>query len=45
MEEKYVEVSGQKLSLEQFQEMQKDPNIKLVLVSEGVYKKLDKLEG
>jgi len=43
--EQLIEVDGQKITKEQFTEMQKNPNIRLKLISEGVYKTLQKLEG
>jgi hypothetical protein len=43
--EKIIEVDGQQVTKEQFEEMQKDSNIRLKEISPGVYKKLIKLEG
>ena len=40
-----IEVDGQKVTKERFVVMQKDPKIKLVKLSEGVYKKLERMEG
>jgi hypothetical protein len=43
--EKLIEVDGQQITKEQFEEMQKDSNFRLKEVAPGVYKKLIKLEG
>ena len=43
--EQLIEVNGEKITKEQFEEMLQNPNIKLKKISEGVYKKLDKLQG
>jgi hypothetical protein len=45
MEVQLIEVNGQMISLQQFQEMQKNPNIRLKEISSNKYKILEKLEG
>jgi len=44
-EQQFVEVNGEKITLEQFNEMKKDPNIHFTEVSPGVYRKLEKMNG
>jgi len=43
--EQFIEVNGQQISKEQFEEMQKNPNIRLKKISENCYKTLEKMEG
>lgn len=45
MPEQSIILDGKEVSKEQFQEYQKDPNIKLKLISENTYKSIQKLEG
>jgi len=45
MEEQLIEVNGQQVSKEQFQEMQKNPNIRLKEIAPNKYKTLEKMEG
>lgn len=45
MTEQLIEVDGNKVTKEQFEEMTKNPNIRLKEVSPGVYKTLVKMEG
>lgn len=43
--EQLLEVNGQQITKEQFEEMQKDSNIRLKEIAPGKYKVLIKLEG
>jgi hypothetical protein len=43
--EQLIEVDGKMITVEQFQEMKKDSNIRLKEVSTNKYKILEKLEG
>ena len=45
MTEQLIEVDGNKITKEQFEEMMKDSNIRLKEVSSGVYKTLTKMQG
>lgn len=38
-------VNGQEISLEKFEEMRSNPKIRLVELSKGMYKMLQRLEG
>lgn len=43
--ETLYEVNGQPISKEQFEEMQRNPNIKLVEISPGKFKTLQRMHG
>jgi hypothetical protein len=43
--EQLIEVDGVKVTKEQFQEMNNNPNIRLKEITPGVYKTLQKLQG
>lgn len=44
-EDEFVEVSGQKVSMQEFQQMSSNHNIRLKKLEEGKYVKLEKMEG
>jgi hypothetical protein len=45
MEEQLIEINGQQVTKEQFQEMQNNPKIRLKEIAPNKYKTLEKMEG
>jgi len=43
--EQMIEVNGQLVTKQQFEEMQKNPNIRLQKISENCYKTLERMNG